>query len=61
MTEALLLTGLMGGFIAVLGGALWIIGLATGGPGDEGLLPGDSSEIAPIDGPETPEAHTARP
>lgn len=34
MGEALIVTGLLGGFIAVLSGALWIIGLATGGPGD---------------------------
>jgi hypothetical protein len=35
MAEALILTGLFGGFVAVVSAALWVIGAATGGPGEE--------------------------
>lgn len=35
MAEALVLTGVFGGFIAVVSAALWVIGAATGGPGEE--------------------------
>jgi len=49
VTEALLLTGLFGGFIAALSAALWAIGLATGGPGED--EPADRTDISPPDAP----------
>jgi hypothetical protein len=35
MAEALVLTGVFGGFVAVVSAVLWVIGAATGGPGEE--------------------------
>ena len=45
MVEALVLTGVLGGFIAVVSAALWVIGAATGGPGDE--RPDDRTDLDP--------------
>ena len=35
MTEALVATGVLGGLVAVVSAVLWLIGAATGGPGEE--------------------------
>jgi hypothetical protein len=35
MPEVLILSGLVGGYLALVGGVLWAIGLLTGGQGDE--------------------------
>jgi hypothetical protein len=35
MAEALILTGVFGGFVAALSAVLWLIGAATGGSGED--------------------------
>lgn len=35
MAEALVLSGVFGAFVAVVSAVLWLIGAATGGPGEE--------------------------